>query len=139
MPTVEATINDWTEEKDGKKTTKKGGKASADFDFGSDLDSMVEIFGENIVYKQALGALTVAAQGGLRSQFKQGKTPQQITEWAKTWKPGERKAGKSPREKLMEQLASMSAEERAALLREAASTKAPAAPAAATGKGKKAA
>lgn len=124
MSKIEATVSDWTEEKDGKKISHKGGKVAAEFNFGTDLAQMTSLFGAQAVYKQALGAMTVAAQGGLRSQFKQGKKQPEIDAWAKAWKPGERKQGKSPREKLMEQLASMTPEERAALLKEAASPKA---------------
>jgi hypothetical protein len=135
-------VTDWsvTDEKTKKVTNHKGGEVAADFDFGgTDLAGLVDRFGETAVYKQALGALTVTAQSGLRSQFKQGKSPQEIQAWAKEWKPGERKAGKSPREKLMEQLAGMTPEERAALLKEVQNPT-PKAPAAATGKpGKKAA
>lgn len=139
---IEATQSDWTVEKDGKETKNKGGTVSADFDFGPDLKSLVAKFGEGPIYKQTLQALTVSAQGGLRSQFKQGKKQAEIDAWARDWKPGERKQGKSPREKLLEQMASMTPEERAKLLEEAKAraTQPAKAPAAAQGKsGKKAA
>lgn len=124
---VTAKRNPYTKkDKAGKETKMPGGTVKASIDFGSNLAECIKNFGENAVYRQVIGALTVSFQGWLRSQLDQGKSQAEITTAAKDWKPGERKQGKSAREKLMEQLAGMSAEERAALIREAASAKAPA-------------
>lgn len=121
---IEAKRNPWVKkDKDGKETKMPGGSVSAQFNIGSNLQELIQTYGESVVYNQAKGALTVAAQGWLRSQLDQGKSQADIDAGAKNWKPGERKAGKSPREKLMEQLAGMSPEERAALLKEASAAR----------------
>jgi len=121
MATITAKRNAWveTDEKTGKKTKHPEATVSADIDFGDNIAAMVTKFGEGIVFSQAKAALTVAFQGWLRSQLDQGKTVDEIQTNAKSWKPGERKQGKSPREKLLEQLSSLSPEERAAILRDA--------------------
>lgn len=121
---IEAKRNPWVKkDKDGKEKKMPGGNVSADFNIGTNLQELVKQYGEAIVFQQAKGALTVAAQGWLRSQLDQGKSAAEITTGAKDWKPGERKQGKSPREKLMEQLAGMTPEERAAILKEVSSPK----------------
>lgn len=97
---------------------KSGEQVEAEYEFGTDLKQAVELFGSEVVYNHAIGALKVAFQGWLRSQIDQKKTQAEITAAAKDWKPGQRKQGKSPQEKLRDQLNSMSAEDRAALLKE---------------------
>ena len=133
-------------DKDGKETKMPGGTVTANFDFGDNLAALVQKFGEQAVYKNAIGALKVAFQGWLRSQMEQGKSQDEINSAATNWKPNERKQGKTPAEKLREAMSAMTPEERAALLAEfrsggataggGATGNAPAAPAAPTGKRK---
>lgn len=91
---------------------------AADIDFGSTLAESVSKFGEGVVHRQFIAAVTVAFQGWLRAQGAQGKKPAEIQTAANNWKPGERKASKTPQEKLKELLASMSAEDRAQILKD---------------------
>lgn len=102
---------------------KNGKPIAVDFDFGKDLDEMTEKFGENIVYNHAKGSLTVALQGFMRGQIDQEKTEKEVAAAVKIWKPGVRRQGKSPIDKMRDQLGKMSAEERAALLKEMRNTK----------------
>lgn len=106
---------------------KNGKSTEVDYEFGTDLASTTALFGEEIVFNHAIGALKVAFQGWLRSQLDQDKSDEDITAAAANWKPGQRKQGKTPQEKLRDQLAAMSPEERAAVLRDfkAAATKEP--------------
>lgn len=97
---------------------KDGRTVSADINFATDLAGLVGQFGESTVYNYALGALTVGFQGWLRGQLDQKKTQEEVDAGAKAWKPGQRKAAMSPQEKLKKQFAEMSAEDRAALLKE---------------------
>ena len=97
---------------------KNGKQAEVDYEFGTDLASTTALFGEEIVFNHAIGALKVAFQGWLRSQLDQDKTDEQIAEAATNWKPGQRKQGKTPQEKLRDQLNAMSPEERALVLRD---------------------
>ena len=107
-----------------KESVDKDGKAipaysvAANIEFGTDLADAVKRFGEQAVYKQAVAAMTVAFQGWLRAQGAAKKNPQEIQTAANAWKPGERKAGKTPQEKLKELLEGMSPEDRAQLLRD---------------------
>lgn len=100
------------------KGDNAGKSVSVDVDFGSNITEAMEKFGEATCFNHLTASLTVALQGWLRSQIKQGKTPEEISTAASTWKPGQRRQGKSPQEKLKEQLEKMSPEERAALLKE---------------------
>lgn len=95
-----------------------GASVKVEYEFGSDLAGAVAIFGEDVIYQNAVGSLKVALQGWLRSQLDQGKSEADITSGVTSWKPGQRKQGKSPQEKLRDQLNSLTPEERAALLKE---------------------
>lgn len=97
---------------------KSGGSVKATYNFGTTLADLVKQFGEPVVYNHAMGAFKVAFQGWLRGQMDQKKTQEQIDTSAKDWKPGQRKQGLSPVEKLRKQMADMSPEDRAALLKE---------------------
>jgi hypothetical protein len=99
---------------------KKGGSIEVDYDIPDTLNDMVQRYGENVVYNHARGSVIVALQGYLRSQLGKDKpaSPADIQKEVRTWKPGVRKQGKSPAEKAREQLAKLTPEERAALLKE---------------------
>lgn len=104
-----------------KVTAKRtnGPSVDVEYDFGGDLDTMVSKFGKDIVFNHAKGSLVVTLQGWLRSQLDmKDATPAKIKEAAKNWKPGQRKQGKSPAEKLRDQLAKVTPEERASILKE---------------------
>lgn len=100
------------------KRKKTGKTVKASYDFGANLAETTKIFGETTVFNHVIGALKVAFQGWLRAQSDADKSQEQITAGAKAWKPGQRKAAMSPSEKLRKQINEMSAEDRAALLRE---------------------
>lgn len=102
------------------KKGKDGTPVTVDVDFGDNLAAMVSKFGQDVVFNHARGSITVALQGWIRSQLdaEPPKTADQIIAAAKDWKPGQRKQGKSPQEKAKEQLAKLSPEQRAALLKE---------------------
>ena len=95
-----------------------GASVEVEYEFGSNLQEAIAAFGEDVIYQNAVGSLKVALQGWLRSQLDQEKTAEQITADVSSWKPGQRKQGKSPQEKLRDQLNSLTPEERAALLKE---------------------
>lgn len=102
---------------------KDGRVVAAEYDFSDNLAGLVGQFGEETVFNYATGALKVGFQGWLRGQLDQKKTQEEIDAGAKAWKPGQRKAAMSPQEKLKKQFAEMSAEDRAALLKELRGTK----------------
>lgn len=100
------------------KRKKTGATVKASYEFGSNLSETTKIFGESVVFNHVIGALKVAFQGWLRAQLDANKSQEEITAGAKQWKPGQRKAAMTPAEKLRKQLNEMTAEDRAAILRE---------------------
>lgn len=115
MPRITAKRKE-RKDKDGKIVPAYS--VAANIDFGENLAATAKKFGESVVHKQAVAAMTVSFQGWLRSQGAQGKKPEEIQTAANNWKPGERKASKTPQEKLKELLSSMSLEDRAAVLKD---------------------
>lgn len=95
-----------------------GRTVSVDYEFGDDIDEMIEKFGDKVVFNHARGSLTVALQGWMRLQLDNKKSPAEIKAAVKDWKPGIRRQGKTPIEKMRAQLSSLSAEDRAALLKD---------------------
>lgn len=93
-----------------------------EYDFGGDLKSMVAKFGEEVVYAQAKAQMIIGIQSAVRnvlaSAHEEGKKPdpKEIQKTIEGWKPGNRRPTKSKAEKLREQLAGLSAEERKKLL-----------------------
>lgn len=109
---------------DGKRTVKASHEV--EYDFGSNLKEAVAKFGDDKVYKAALNSFVISIQNTMRSLLEagieDGKTQaviaKEITATIEEWEPTERKRGKTAKEKLRDQLAAMSDEDRKALLRE---------------------
>lgn len=101
-----------------KKTD--GPSVEVDFDFGSNLDDVVAKFGADTAFKATVAALKVQFQAWLRAQASAGKDSAAIQAVLNSegWKPGERRQGKSPQDKLRGLLEAMSADERAAFIKE---------------------
>lgn len=101
-----------------KKTD--GPSVEVDFDFGGNLDEVVAKFGADTAFKATVAALKVQFQAWLRTQASGGKDSAAIQAEleANGWKPGERRQGKSPQDKLRSLLDAMSAEERAAFIKD---------------------
>lgn len=99
-------------------TTHEGQKleTTVTYDFGATVEEMVEKFGEKVIYSQILGALKISLQNYVRGLLRQGKDAKEIQKAVDAWKPGTKARGKSKIEKLREELAKMSEEERKALL-----------------------
>lgn len=95
-----------------------GRTVTVEYDFGDDIDQIIDKFGDKVVFNHARGSLTVALQGWMRLQLDNKKTPAEIKAAVKDWKPGIRRQGKTPIEKMRAQLGALSAEDRAALLKD---------------------
>jgi len=87
------------------------------FNMPDSVEGLVKKFGEEIVLAHATSSMTVALQGGLRSQLKEKKKPAEIQAWAGEWKPGMRTPGKSFVEKFKEKVPNMTPEQRKELLK----------------------
>lgn len=103
---------------------KDGPSVEVDYDFGDDLDSLIKNFGTDIVFQHAKGSLVVALQGWLRSLLDRGTSAADIQKEVKNWKPGQRRQGKTQKEKAAELISKLSPEERAALLKQMKDAKA---------------
>jgi hypothetical protein len=98
---------------------KKTGKSvDVEVDIPATLADMVRSYGEQIVYNHAKGSIVVSLQGWLRSQLDHDKSVEDITKEVRSWKPGQRKVAMTPRERISADLAKLSPEERATLLKE---------------------
>jgi hypothetical protein len=113
---------------------KPGGARSVDvmYDFGADLEEMVEKFGEQAVFANAQAQMKISLQAAMRrgmSPDKEGKTSadEEIQEMANGWTPGDRTVTRKTNvEKAMDLLGDMDASERAALLKQLSEGDAPA-------------
>lgn len=103
---------------------KEGGPRTVEvmYDFGANIEEMVELFGEQSVYANAQAQMKVGLQAAMRRAItpdKEGKvsTDEEVAEMAKSWTPGDRTVTrKSNVDKAMDLLGKMDAGERAALL-----------------------
>lgn len=98
---------------------RKGGPSvTVDYDFGETLSDLSNAFGDESVYNHARRSLVVALQSFIRTQIEAGKSQDEIQAAVGEWKPGHRKAGKTPQERVHDMLQRMSPADRAALLKE---------------------
>jgi|TARA_Y100000310_G_scaffold263133_1_gene273149 hypothetical protein len=96
-----------------------GDPIKVNYEFGDDLAGASKLFGDETVFANYKANAIVALQGFVRGMLKAEKSAKDITGAVAEWKPGVRKKGKTPQEKLREQFQAMSAEERAAFLQDA--------------------
>ena len=83
----------------------------------NDTASLIKNFGEEVVVAHTKSSITVALQSFVRGLIKGNKSKKEIAEAVAKWKPGVRTPGKSKMEKVTDMVGSMSAEERADLLK----------------------
>lgn len=99
------------------------------YDFGDNLEEAVELFGEDVVFSRFKAAAVIDLQALLRRHGSAGeptkenpngrapKTDDEIAKIVSEWKPGlVTRVRKSPKDKALELLQSLSAEDRDALL-----------------------
>jgi len=97
---------------------KDGNEISVDFDFGNNLDEVVEKFGGDATFKAAIANLKVQVRGWLVAQHAAGQSPESIQASAAGWKPNQRKARATKLDKLRNFIASLPVDEQAAFLKE---------------------
>jgi hypothetical protein len=95
-----------------------GASVTVSYDFGDDLNSLTEKFSAEVVFSHARRSFVVALQSFVRTQIEAGKSAEEIQALVNEWKPGQRKAGKSPGERVHDMLQRMDPAARAALLKE---------------------
>lgn len=92
------------------------------YDFGGNVEEMIELFGDQVVYANARAQMVIGLQAMMRRAMmpdKEGKTKtdDEISAMAKEWTPGDRTVTrKTAVEKAKDLLGGMSPEEKAELL-----------------------
>ena len=85
-------------------------------DFPENVEEAVDTWGDEVTFQQIKAAVVVSLQSFIRGLIKQKKSQAEIQEAAANWKPGIRARGKTPQEKILEQFAGLSADEKKRLL-----------------------
>jgi hypothetical protein len=85
---------------------------------GDNLDELKTQFGDDAVYTRARQSLIIAIQAFLRLQLDANKPQEEIQQLALEWKPGQRRPAKTPEDAARDALGKMSAEQRAAFIKE---------------------
>lgn len=88
------------------------------YKIGSTLDELVAQFGAETVGAKAAEKIIVNLQDYLRNNAKKGKTTAELQALADKWVPGVRAAGTSKADKAKDLFASLSAEDRAAIMQQ---------------------
>lgn len=102
-----------------KETGEVTGEASATctYDFGTDIDSAVALFGADVVFNNFRQNAVISAQSRMRSLMNQGLSGDELQAKISEWKPGIKTlTRKSPVDKLKDLLSGRSPEEIAALI-----------------------
>ena len=84
----------------------------------TNLNELVANFGEELVFTHARRSFVVGLQSFVRAQIETGAEQSAIQEAVQGWKPGQKKPGKSPAERIQEIMSKLSPEEREAVLKE---------------------
>lgn len=97
-----------------------GPSCTVEFTVGDNVAELMEQFGEEVIYSHVRRSLVIALQAYVRTQLDKDPVPsaEEIQKLVDDWKPGLRRAAKSPKERALEELARMSPADRAQLLKE---------------------
>ena len=91
--------------------------ATCNYDFGTDLDSAVQLFGADVIFNNFKQSAVISAQSRMRALLAQGVEGEDLQAKLDEWKPGiKTTTRKSPADKLRDLLAGRSPEEIAALI-----------------------
>lgn len=108
-----------------KKTIKVEGQedrvvtATINVDFGNDLGESIDLFGDDVVYSNFVANAKITGQSAIRRMLETGSDQDAIAARMAEWKPGQKlERVVDPVGNFKAKLASMGAEERAALLAE---------------------
>ena len=107
---VKATANSGTS---GKR------EIEAEFEFGSGLSEMTNIFGQDVVFVHARANMVIALQNALRGWMQQDLSDERIKHLVADWEMPTKKSRARPDfDKLKRQLARLSEEDRKAILQQ---------------------
>jgi len=101
-----------------KAERTNGSSVTAQWNLGDNVADLISQFGEEVIYSHVRRSLVIAVQAFMRTMLDGGKSPEEIQAAVKEWKPGLRRAAKTPIERAREEIARMSPADRAALAKE---------------------
>lgn len=84
----------------------------------ANLNELVANFGEDLVFTHAKRSFVVGLQSFVRAQIETGKEEAGVQEAVDDWKPGQKRPGKSPNERIADIMAKLSPEEREQVLKD---------------------
>jgi hypothetical protein len=97
--------------------TKDKKQVTVQYNYGADLAEAVKLYGEGVVFAHYKAKAVIVLQDLMRRKMAEGKTEEEVTAFAKEWKPGLRvSTKKTPQEKVLAQFAGLPKEEQAKLL-----------------------
>ncbi len=96
---------------------------TVEYDFGENLDEMLDRFSSEVVYGQALDSLVISVQAMIRRHASgtdkaPPKSDEEIQKIVSAWRPGVGATRKSATEKAADAIRALTPEQRAALLAE---------------------
>lgn len=91
---------------------KTSRNATVKMQMAENISELMEQFGADVVFSHAKRSIIIALQTSLRGAIKGGKSDEEVQALANDWKPGLKKPAKSPLEKIKEELARLSPEDR---------------------------
>lgn len=100
------------------KNGQEAKNATATFRVGENLHELAEQFGEEVVYSHAKRSVIIALQTTMRAAIEAGETQEQLQARVDEWKPGLKKPAKSPLDKVRDEIARMSPEDKKRIMKE---------------------
>lgn len=107
------TINATVKGENGKGDITKG----APIKMGDNVEELVELFGEDVIYNHARRSIQVAAQTYIKKHITDEEDDDTIASCLKDWKPTVRRASKDPVAKAEEEFRKMSPEDKKKFLK----------------------
>ncbi len=95
-----------------------GKSVTVKYDIPEGLDELVKKFTDKVVVAHVRSSFIIALQSLLRGLLKAGKSPADVQKAVNEWKPGLRTPGKSTMDKIKDNVSKLSAEDKAALLKQ---------------------
>lgn len=92
--------------------------ATAEYDFGDNLQEARDLFGDEVVFSRAKASLVIDLQAYMRGLLKQDppKTAEEVAKLVNEWRPGVKARGKTLEEKIAHLFGQLSEEKKAELL-----------------------
>ena len=102
-------------------TAKNGNEAksaSAKVQIGETLEELGNQFGTDVVYSHARRSIVIAMQTSIRGMLEQGKSEHEIQTAMAEWRPGLKRPAKTPMDRVRDEIARMSPEDKKRILKE---------------------